>query len=203
VDIVVAIIGAIVTLVGIVLTAILTLRSYRQQKHIDRKEYAAQKDTDRRIEMRNLRMKGYERYLTAYRADTSLYDFGHEPTLDSPVKKKAVNEYWLAYSNLFQLASDPVLLAVAEFHKLAWMWDTELKDEAFNQEFKHLYAQMIILMRQDAFEGTGLTHDDVEKRLPFAFPKKQTVEELEATWQPPASWQPPQSPPEDSQVRQQ
>ena len=176
-----AIIAAISAVVGIALTAYLSLRSYREQKRMDLKNYADQKETDRKIDLRNLRMKAYERYLKAFRGDTSLYDFGRMPAMDSPVKMKAVNEYWLAYSNLFQIASDPVLLAVTDFHKLAWMWDTNLEGEDFEQEFRSLYATMIILMRQDAFEGTELAQDLVEKRLPFAFPKKQPAEDLEAS----------------------
>jgi len=178
-----AIIAAISAVVGIALTAYLSLRSYRAQKRMDLKNYADQKETDRQIDLRNLRMKAYERYLKAFRGETSLYDFGRMPAMDSPVKIKAVNEYWLAYSNLFQIASDPVLLAVTDFHKLAWMWDdTDLKKgEDFEQGFRRLYAEMIIRMRQDAFEGTKLEPDLVKKRLPFAFPKKQPVEDLEAS----------------------
>jgi hypothetical protein len=169
-----AIFAAISAVVGIVLTAYYTLRSYRLQKQ-----------TDREIALRDSRMKAYERYLKAFRGDISLYDFGHTPAKDSPVKIKAVNEYWLAYSNLFQIAPDSVLLSVTDFHKLGWMEDTKLRDEAFYQEFKRLYAKMIIEMRKDTFkktefETTELKQDVVEKRLPFAFPSKPTEEDREA-----------------------
>jgi hypothetical protein len=190
-----AIIGAISALGVVVLTAFLSLRSYPKQKAIDREEYRNQKDVDREhyadqkridreIELRDLRMKAYERYLKAYRGNTSLYDFAHIPAKDSPVKIKAVNEYWLAYSNLFQIAPDPVLLAVAQFHKLAWMEDTDLWGEAWNKEFKRLYAKMIIEMRRDAFkktefETTELEQELVEERLPFDFSPRQTAEDRE------------------------
>jgi hypothetical protein len=87
--------------------------------------YVNQKRPERKVELRNRRVKEYDRYLTAYRGYTSLYDFGSTPAQDSPEKIKAVNEYWLAYSNLFNIASDRVLLAASEFHKLAWMDVTE------------------------------------------------------------------------------
>ena len=159
---------------GILLTAYFTLRSYQRQKNIDRD-----------IELRDLRMKAYDRYLKAYRGNTSLYDFGHVPATDSPVNTKAVNEYWLAYSNLFQIAPDPVLRAVTDFHKLAWMEDTDLKGEDNDREFKRLYAKMIIEMRRDAFEKTEfetteLNQKFVEERLPFAFSSKQSEEDRQA-----------------------
>jgi hypothetical protein len=211
--VVAAIIGAISALAVVVLTAYLSLRSYPKQKKIDREEYRNQKDVDREhyadqkridreIELRDSRMKAYERYLKAFRGDTSLYDFGHVPAKDSPVKIKAVNEYWLAYSNLFQIAPDSVLLAVTEFHKLAWMEDTELRAEEFDREFKRLYARMIIEMRKDSFNKTEFETTDleqnqhlVEERLPFAFSSKQSEEEHEA----PRERNPSYPLPEDSQ----
>jgi hypothetical protein len=131
--------------------------------------YLYQKRTERKVELRNRRMKEYERYLTAYRGYTSLYDFNPPPADNSEDRIKAINEYWLAYSNLFYIASDSVLLAVTNFHKLAWMGDTGLTGEAYDQEFKHLYATMIIEMRTDAFEKTELRKEKVEQRLPFNF----------------------------------
>ena len=132
--------------------------------------YRNQKRTDRQLELTNLRMKGYERYLTAYRGYTSLYDFDPPPADNDEDRIKAINEYWLAYSNLFQIASDPVLLAVTDFHNLAWMKQPpELTDEAFDEEFKDLYAKMIITMRKDAFEETELKKERVAERLPFNF----------------------------------
>jgi hypothetical protein len=139
--------------------------------------YVYQKRTERKIELRNRRVKEYDRYLTAYRAYTSLYDFGDPPAQDSPERIKAVNEYWLAYSNLFNIASDRVLLAASEFHELAWMDVAEknLADEeterAFNEEFKKRYTTMILKMRHDFSEKTELDEDKIAKRLPFDFSK--------------------------------
>jgi hypothetical protein len=145
-----------------IFTAFWGIISYRQQKTVDRKEYAAQKEIDRKIELRNRMMREYERYLTAYRANTSLVDFGRNFAVDSPERITAETEYWLAYSSLFQLASASVLLAVTEFHTLAFLHKTTLKGEAVDQEFKRLYAEMIIKMRKDAFEETELDKEDKE-----------------------------------------
>jgi hypothetical protein len=139
--------------------------------------YVYQKRTERKVELRNRRVKEYDRYLTAYRGYTSLYDFSPPPAEDSPEKIKVVNEYWLAYSNLFNIASDRVLLAASAFHKLAWMDVTEknLADEetekAFNEEFKDLYTTMIMKMRHDFSEKTELDEDTIAERLPFNFSK--------------------------------
>src|SRR5215211_1733407 len=138
--------SAFITTVAVAfVTAVLGIASYVYQKH-----------TDRKVELRNRRMQEYEHYLTAYRKFISLYDFDPVPADNSEDVIKAINEYWLAYSNLFHVASDSVLLAVADFHKLGWMGDTDLTGEAYDQEFKDLYATMIIEMRKDAFEKTEL-----------------------------------------------
>src|SRR5687768_1879909 len=67
-------------------------KNYAAQKAIDREEYAAEKNTDRKIELRNRRMMAYERYLTAYRANTSLLDFGRNFPGDSPERITAATE---------------------------------------------------------------------------------------------------------------
>jgi hypothetical protein len=158
--------AAFITTAAGIVTALLGMASYLYQKR-----------TDMKVELRNRRVKEYDRYLTAYRGYTSLYDFGPPPADDSENRVKAVNEYWLAYSNLFYVASDRVLLAVTEFHQLAWMesTDRDLADEetekAFNEEFKALYTTMILKMRHDFSEKTELKRETVEERLPFNFSK--------------------------------
>jgi hypothetical protein len=151
-------ISILVAVVPIIATALFGLWSYGRQKHVDRK-----------IELRNLRMKGYEQYLTAFRANAALYDFSPFPADNDPARIKTVHKYWLAYSNLFQIASDSVLLAATDFHKFAWMQDTELTSEDNDQEFKRLYATMVTEMRRDAFEKTELQQKIIEERLTFDF----------------------------------
>ena len=62
-----------------------------------------------------------------------------------------------------------MLLAVTDFHEFAWLQKTNLRGEAWGQEFRRLYADMIIKMRKDAFEKTTLDRQVVEQRLPFSF----------------------------------
>jgi hypothetical protein len=104
-------------------------------------------------------MKDYERYLTAYRDFVRLEVFDEE--------ESARTEYWGAYSNLFQIASDPVLLAVTEFHRLAWKNSDSLEDDNWYRAFRQSYASMVVEMRKDAFEKTRLSTSPVEERLPF------------------------------------
>jgi hypothetical protein len=168
------------TILVAIFTALFGIYNYRKQKQvdsqnyvaqkvIDRQSYAEEKETDRKIELRNRRMKDYESYLTTYRGYISLYDFDPPPADNDEDRIKAINEYWLAYSNLFQIASDSVLLAVADFHELAWLMEGGLQDEAYEEEFRDRYATMIIEMRKDAFEKTELQKNEVEQRLPFSF----------------------------------
>jgi hypothetical protein len=54
--------------------------------------YHNQKRTDRRVELKNRRMKEYERYLRAYSGT-----LGWEGAEDSDDAKKATSEYWRVY----------------------------------------------------------------------------------------------------------
>ena len=97
----------LVAVVPTVIAALIGVRTYREQKKVDRENYVRQKDTDRSKELRAQRKQAYEGYLTAYRKYTSLYDFDPQSADNSEAIIKAVNEYWLAYSNLLHIASDP------------------------------------------------------------------------------------------------
>ncbi len=156
------------TILVAIFAAIFGIYSYRQQKRVDNENYVAQKEIDRKIELRNRRMQAYEQYLTAYRKNALLYDRDPPPADDSEDVVKAVGEYWLAYSSLFQIASDPVILAVSEFHQFAWIEYPTASDEAV-QRFKVLYATMIMEMRNDVSERTELSRDLIQDRLPFNF----------------------------------
>src|SRR5829696_8765230 len=100
-------------------------------------------------------MKDYERFITAYQNDTSLYDYDPRPTESSEAKIKARNEHWAAYSNLFQIASDPVVRAASDFHNFWWEYDPT--DEKQFKQFSALYAKMIMAMREDVSERTELS----------------------------------------------
>jgi hypothetical protein len=151
-----AVVGGVIAAVITAFYQLFATLSARQSRQIDRA-----------IELQNRRREAYQRYLAAYNGYSSLYDLHPPPAENSKERIEAVKEYWLAYGSLFQIASDPVLLAASDFHKLAWVYDTDLTGKGFEQEFKTLYASMIIEMRKDAFERTLLRKELVEARIPF------------------------------------
>jgi len=161
-----ALIGALGIIGAAVVTAMMATRSYRIQKRLDRENYAAQKVIDRNDELLSRRGKEYQRYLSAYRRYASLYDFDPPPAHNSEQRIATVNEYWLAYSTLFHIASDSMLLAATRFHSLAWVQETGLTDEAFNEKFKDLYAKLLIEIRKEAYPGTEM-HKELLATLPF------------------------------------
>jgi len=160
VSVLIPILVAVVPTIG---TAIFGLWSYGQQRRVDRE-----------VDLRNQRRKDYERYITAYQKDTSLYDYDPRPTETSEAKISARSEYWIAYSNLFQIASDPVVRATSNFHNFWWEYDPS-NQEQFN-EFSALYAKMIVAMRVDVSERTELSLEEMRERVPFAALSVQSTE---------------------------
>jgi hypothetical protein len=158
----------LVAVVPTVIAALIGVWTYREQKKVDRENYIRQKETDRSIELRAQRKQAYEGYLTAYRKYTSLYDFDPQPADNSEAVIRAVNEYWLAYSNLFHIASDPVLTAVSNFHNWAWLGNPSVTEENVN-DFREKYAAIIITMREDVSEKTSLSLDEIKYIAPFNF----------------------------------
>jgi hypothetical protein len=165
----------VVAVVPTVIAALIGVWTYREQKRVDRENYIEQKETDRSVELRTRRMQAYESYLTAYRKYTSLYDFDPQPADNSEVVIKAVNGYWLAYSDLFHIASDPVLRAVSNFHNWAWIENPSVTEENV-EKFRALYAKIIIAMREDVSERTNLSVEEIEDRLPFNFVPSNSIE---------------------------
>jgi len=164
-----------VAVVPSVIAALIGVWTYREQKKVDRENYVRQKETDRSIELRAQRNQAYESYLTAYRTYMSLYDFDPQPSDNSEAVIKSVNEYWLAYSNLFHIASDPVLRAVSDFHNWAWIENPPVTEENVDS-FRGLYARIITAMREDVSERTSLSLEEVEYRLPFNFVPSESSE---------------------------
>jgi hypothetical protein len=137
---------------------------------------------DREIESRNRRREAYERYLTAFQDYSALWDpltsdsggtdtpfayrKGNREEAETEIAQ-AANEYWRAYRGLFHVATDAVLSAVTEFHMFGWLQDTDLTDEAFEEEFRVRFAAVLIEMRKDAFVTTQLPQSTIEQLLPY------------------------------------
>jgi hypothetical protein len=154
-----SLVGALGLVVAALVTSKMAVRNYREQKRID---HAAS--------LLDQRQQANRRYLTAFRVYVSLYAFDPPPADNESKRIEAVGEYWVAYSDLFQLATEPVLLAVTNFHRKEWMGDTDLTGHAYEAEFKKLYAEMIIEMRRDAYpDTTVLDEAELIRELPLPF----------------------------------
>ena len=74
--------------------------------------YGAQMQTDRRVELRNLMIKSYEQYISAFLAwttSTSWYGGAQSQPEDIEEQKRAASQsFWIAYGSLSQIASDAV-----------------------------------------------------------------------------------------------
>jgi len=126
---------------------------------------------DREVEARNRRREAYERYLSAFQNSSSLFDSEPFPAPDSEEVVKTVNEYWRAYRGLFHIATDAVLLAASNFHRLAWLHDPDLRAGPFEEEFRERFAAVLIEMRRDVFEQTQLPKTTIENLLPYNYPR--------------------------------
>lgn len=176
--VVAAIIGAVSAVAVVVVGAFLGLRSYRQQKQVDRDQYREQKEVDRQEyreqkavdraeELRKERAKAYATYLSGYAE--------MERWRGVAGKEKEFAEALLAYSKnysaLFNVAEDNVLIPTSEFHEFALVqtnpgWDYD----RWLEEWRRRYAKMLLLMRKDAFVAeTAIFEDELAKRLPWDY----------------------------------
>lgn len=145
-------------IIGAVLTAMLGVRTYREQKRIDRENYRQQKDIDRQVDLRKRKEEEYLHYLKAYE------DYSRAKFLGQPEKlAEASAEYDAAINNLFLIAPDDVIRAVTDFH-----W-AGIRTEQTSDKWKELCATMIITMRQDVFDATKLSIAEIGDRLPWYY----------------------------------
>lgn len=169
------ILSLLVALIGVaggVLVAAFTarfgLRNYQQQKKFDR-------DT----ELRKERGTAYNNYLNAYtEAQRWRGVVGKEEKFT-----EALQAYSRAYNALFPIAKSEVLIAITEFHEHTWLeGDNSFKKVAWLEPslsqknwkewvatWKRLYASMILEIRRDAFDASGLSVASLSERLPWYF----------------------------------
>ncbi len=152
--VIVAIISAASAVAVAVLTALFGLRSYRNQKDVDREE-----------ELRKERAKAYAAYLSTY-AET-------ERWRSIPKKQeefgKALLTYSQNYSALFNIAGDKVIRPTSSFHEFVfverhgdWAYDRWLA------QWKLRHAAMLVAMREDAFvQETDIAAEELAERLPW------------------------------------
>jgi hypothetical protein len=164
----VALIGAAGGVLVAALTARFGLRNYQQQKKFDR-------DT----ELRKERGTAYNNYLNAYtEAQRWRGVVGKEEKFT-----EALQAYSRAYNALFPIAKSEVLITITEFHEHTWLeGDNSFKEVAWLEPslsqknwkewvatWKRLYASMILEIRRDAFDASGLSVASLGERLPWYF----------------------------------
>ena len=157
--VIVAIISAASAIVVAALTALFSLRSYRNQKVVDREE-----------ELRKDRAKAYLGYLSAY-AETEKWRGGGGVAKEGKEKEfgESLLNYNKSYSALFNIAVDPVIRPTCSFHEYVFVESHgDLPWEEWLGEWKHRHAAMLVAMRQDAFvQGTDITAEELAERLPW------------------------------------
>lgn len=144
----VALIGNIIAASAIIIAALIARQSvkrYREQRAIDRKEEVTKRQREE-----------YERYLTAF---WDVQRFAH-----TEHHQQALAIYQTARDNLLFYASDEGLLRVNKFHK--YIVDRPTNDERDEDEVKTLYARMVIALRKDCYGKTDLTVDQIKPSNP-------------------------------------
>jgi hypothetical protein len=169
------ILSLIVALIGVaggVLVAAFTAR-------FGLKNYQQQKKFDRDTELRRERGTAYNNYLNAYtEAQRWRGVEGKEEKFT-----EVLQAYSQAYNALFPIAKSEVLLAITKFHEHTWLeGDNSFKEVAWLEPslaqkkwdkwvttWKQLYASMILEIRIDAFDASGLSVASLAERLPWYF----------------------------------
>jgi hypothetical protein len=149
-----SLIGVAGAVLAAVITANLGIKNYREQKREDR-----QHDLVKR------KQQEYERYLTAF------YRAARWKDKNKGKHAEAEADYHEAHNNLLLVGADAVIVAANAFHR--YYTDATASQSG---EVKHLYAKMIIAMREDGFEVTSLSTEEVAKNIPWTI--KGPTEEL-------------------------
>jgi hypothetical protein len=134
-------------IVGAILTALLAVRGYRQQRAIDRQ-----------VDLVKLRRRAYEAFIRNYNTYTN--------TNTDEDWTKFLN----TYRTLFHVASDEFLTTAMDFYRLVGpdTPDTPTGD-AYKEQFNEQYAKVILAMRSDVFEETRLPLQLIKQRLPWSW----------------------------------
>lgn len=144
-DAIVAIGTVVAALVAALIAANRGIKIYEKQKRQDRKE-----------DLIKRRQHEYERYLTAFTRA------GRWKGVDDERHAEAESEYHEAHDTIMLVGSDEAIKAANAFHR--YYVDSERVDP---KEAKMLYANMVVAMRKDGFEETGLSIQEVAKNIPW------------------------------------
>jgi len=134
--------------IAAVVTAIVGIFSYRNQKVADRQS-----------ELRKEQREAYADYIKSY-FDWSVTEEG------TAEDDKVRNNYMQAYFKLFTLASDSFLKAAMSFH--SYVWSPPYPDFSNSEDrdrVNELWTNVIIEMRKDAHLMQQLTRGDLDKNV--------------------------------------
>ena len=134
------------------------------------RNYRTQKAIDHEVDLRITRASVYEQYLGAYADLERLWD-----TDGTNEFEQARLKYSQAHHRLFQVASDGVLLSVAELHQ--HVWATDSSEPGWLDTWKDLYATVLFKMRQDAAASTNIPKARMIEILPWSFGDFQKASE--------------------------
>jgi hypothetical protein len=138
-----------------------------------RRSYVKQKESDREEDLRMKRAGEYEGYIKAFREVVYHAERLHQPGRDDEKTEWFLGEararYDEAYNYLTVIASDRVFLRATDLHeRLSQHYDGESIDTdkmRADEEIKNLYTELIVAMREDCFEATELSKEQINPRL--------------------------------------
>ncbi len=138
-----------------------------------RSSYVKQKESDREEDVRTRRAEEYEGYIKAFRE--VVYHAGrlHQPGGDDANTQWFLGEararYDGAYNYLTVIASDRVFLRATDLHeRLSQHYEGEIVNPdkmRADGQIKDLYTELIVAMREDCFEATELSKEQINPRL--------------------------------------
>ncbi len=134
-------ITATAVLVAALIAAYLSVRTYRQQKNLDRKQ------------------EEYRSYVATFEEANFWNGKG-----DRQKHKEAEAKYHQARVGLLLVASEDVIDAAATFHN-CYVSPTPLQEK--KEELFNTFAAMIAAMRKDGFDKAITTPEEVKKRIPW------------------------------------
>jgi len=138
-----------------------------------RRSYVKQKESDRQEDLRKRRADEYESYIKAFHKvlyhSNVLRQQGGDNEQTKYYLGEDLAEYDRVYNYLTVIASDCVLKRATTFHdRLAKHYDNtsiDLDKITADAEIRNLYTELIFAMREDSFEATKLSMEDVSPRL--------------------------------------
>jgi hypothetical protein len=143
----------VTTVVAAVITALLGMASYLYQKQ-----------TDHQIDLSKRQQEAYKLYITGYYDWTLVLTGGDEVEMT-----KVHDNYWRAYYALFPLASDGFLRAAMAFNAYAMESTPDFTKEAGRAQFKALWTDLILEMRNDANVESRISEKEIEGHVPWDF----------------------------------